>query len=92
MGLQPDQSQVIAGPGLIYLAPLGTALPTLTGAAPVWGAGWYQAGYTDAGIDAINTAVREYAAEKKIDITDADGWTRAFEGARAAKPEIFARK
>jgi len=45
-----------------------------------------------AGIDAINTAVREYAAEKKIDITDADGWTRAFEGARAAKPEIFARK
>ena len=27
-----------------------------------------------------------------FDITDADGWTRAFEGARAAKPEIFARK
>jgi hypothetical protein len=44
------------------------------------------------GIDAINSAVTSFAAEKQIDITTAAGWTRAFEGARAAKPEIFARK
>ena len=72
MGLQPDQSQVIAGPGLIYLAPLGTALPTLTGAAPVWGAGWYQAGYTDAGIDAIYTpTIKEiYVDEQAAPVLD----------------------
>jgi hypothetical protein len=54
MGAQPDQSQIVAGPGLIYIAPLGTTLPTLT--APLtWPAGWFAVGYTDAGIDAIYT-------------------------------------
>jgi hypothetical protein len=51
---QPDVSQIIAGPGLIYIAPLGTTLPTLTFPL-VWPAGWYTVGYTDAGIDAIYT-------------------------------------
>lgn len=51
---EPDVSQVIAGPGLIYIAPLGTTLPTLT-TPLVWPAGWKAVGYTDAGIDAVYT-------------------------------------
>lgn len=43
------------------------------------------------GIDAINAAVRAYAAEQSIDISNNAGYTKAFEGAKAAKPEIFAR-
>jgi hypothetical protein len=47
--------------------------------------------------DAINSAakitetVTAYAVEKSMDITTADGWTRAFEACRAARPEIFAK-
>jgi hypothetical protein len=52
--MQPDQSQIVAGPGLIYLAPVGSTLPTLT-LPLVWPAAWYAVGYTDAGIDAIYT-------------------------------------
>jgi hypothetical protein len=54
MGAQPDQSQIVAGPGLIMIAPLGTTLPTLT-LPLVWPSGWFAVGYTDAGIDAIYT-------------------------------------
>jgi len=54
MPAQPDVSQILAGPGLIYIAPLGSALPSLV-APLVWPSGWYAVGYTDAGIDAIYT-------------------------------------
>ena len=54
MPAQPDVTQIVAGPGLIYIAPLGTTLPTLTFPL-VWPAGWFAVGYTDAGIDAIYT-------------------------------------
>jgi len=52
--MQPDVSQIIAGPGLIYIAPVGTTQPTLT-VPLVWPTGWFSVGYTDAGIDAIYT-------------------------------------
>ena len=51
---QPDVTQIIAGPGLIYIAPLGTALPPI--AFPiVWPSAWFAVGYTEAGIDATYT-------------------------------------
>lgn len=53
-----DSTQVIAGPGIIMIAPLGTALPSLNshGEFPItWPSGWVPAGYTDAGIDATYT-------------------------------------
>lgn len=55
---EPDATQVVAGPGLLYVAPLGTTLPTLdaTGEFPVnWPVGWEAVGYTDAGIDQTYT-------------------------------------
>ena len=51
---QPDVSQILVGPGLILIAPIGTALPTLVYPL-VWPAGWFQVGYTDAGVDATYT-------------------------------------
>jgi hypothetical protein len=39
----------------------------------------------------ITTAVTEYAAEKGMDITTPEGWTRAYDATRAAKPELFAK-
>ena len=54
MPVQPDVSQILSGPGLIYIAPLGSTLPTLTYPL-VWPAGWFQVGYTDAGVDVIYT-------------------------------------
>lgn len=55
---EPNTANVIAGPGLLYVAPLGTALPTfgIHGEYPVtWPSGWVQVGYTDAGIDVTYT-------------------------------------
>jgi hypothetical protein len=43
------------------------------------------------GQDAMNEAAHAYAKEKGIDVSNAAGWTRAWEGAAAAKPEIFKR-
>ncbi len=54
MSAQPDVTQILSGPGLIYIAPLGSTLPTLT-APLVWPAGWFAVGYTDAGVDVIYT-------------------------------------
>jgi hypothetical protein len=53
--MEPDVSQLIAGPGLLYVAPLGTTLPTLTGSTAVFPTGWRSVGFTDAGIDATYT-------------------------------------
>jgi hypothetical protein len=54
MATQPDVSQILSGPGVIYIAPLGTALPTLTFPL-VFAPAWFQVGYTDAGVDVIYT-------------------------------------
>ena len=54
MPAQPDVSQILSGPGLIYIAPVGTAQPALTYPL-VWPNGWFQVGYTDAGVDVIYT-------------------------------------
>jgi hypothetical protein len=54
MPVQPDVTQILSGPGLIYIAPLGSTLPTLTYPL-VWPAGWFTVGYTDAGVDVIYT-------------------------------------
>lgn len=43
------------------------------------------------GIEAMNTAVRVYAAEHSIDISNAQGWDRAWNATKAAKPELFQR-
>ena len=53
--MEPDVSQLVAGPGLLYIAPLGTALPNLTGSTAVFPTGWRPVGYTDAGIDSTYT-------------------------------------
>lgn len=55
MATQPDVSQIIAGPGLIYVAPVGTAQPSLATAPIPFSGTWFQVGYTDAGIDLIYT-------------------------------------
>ena len=55
---EPDATQIIAGSGLLYVAPLGTTLPTVDshGEYPIaWPAGWTPVGYTDAGIDLVYT-------------------------------------
>lgn len=44
------------------------------------------------GIDAMNSAARTFAKDNGIDISTTTGWTEAWEGARAAKPEIFQRQ
>jgi hypothetical protein len=71
MPQQPDVTQIIAGPGLIYVAPLGTTLPTLSGAVPVWPAGWFQVGYTDAGVDSIYTpTIKEIYVDEEAAVVD----------------------
>src|SRR5438876_2032989 len=64
---EPDATQVIAGPGKLYIAPLGTALPTVG----VWG-GWREVGYTDAGIDMVYTPTvkEEYVDEETAPVLD----------------------
>lgn len=50
-----------------------------------------QAGIADAANAAsrITEGVRAFAAEKNIDITTGDGWTRAYDACRAANPALF---
>jgi len=55
MATQPDVSQIIAGPGLIFVAPVGTAPPSLASLPVTFNNPWYQVGYTDAGIDLVYT-------------------------------------
>lgn len=50
-----------------------------------------EGGDLPSGHDAMNAAAHAYAKEKGIDTSTAAGWTRAWEGAAAAKPEIFKR-
>src|SRR5579862_782670 len=71
MPAQPDVSQILVGPGLIMIAPVGTTQPTLT--APLsWPAGWSAVGYTDAGVDVIYTpTIKEvYVDEEAAVVAD----------------------
>lgn len=55
---EPDATQLVAGSGVLYVAVLGTALPTFDahGEYPVvWPAGWHAVGYTEDGIDFVYT-------------------------------------
>lgn len=59
---------VIAGSGLLYLAPIGTSLPSLDGSAypPVW-TGWTQIGYTDQGVDlSYEPTFKEIAVDEEL--------------------------
>jgi hypothetical protein len=71
MAQQPDVSQVIAGPGLVYIAPVGTTQPTLT-TPLVWPSGWFTVGYTDAGVDLVYTpTIKEiYVDEEAAPVLD----------------------
>ena len=51
---EPYTAGILSGPGLIYIAPLGSALPAPTWPI-VWPPGWFRVGYTDAGIDCVYT-------------------------------------
>ena len=42
-------------------------------------------------VSRITEGVTAYAVEKKIDITTAAGWTKAYDACRIAKPELFAK-
>lgn len=55
---EPDATQLVKGSGVLYVAPLGTTLPTLDahGEYPItWPAGWVAVGYTEDGIDMVYT-------------------------------------
>jgi hypothetical protein len=71
MPAQPDVTQILAGPGLIYIAPLGTPLPPI--AFPlVWNPAWFLVGYTEAGIDATYTPhiTPQYVDEEAAPVMD----------------------
>ncbi|GAA5482062.1 phage protease [Haloferula sargassicola] len=44
------------------------------------------------GIEAMQAAARDYAGRNHIDINNEAGWSRAWEGAKAEKPELFGVK
>lgn len=55
---EPDSTQLVKGSGLLYIAVLGSTLPTLDahGEYPiVWPAAWKAVGYTEDGIEAVYT-------------------------------------
>lgn len=66
---EPDVTQLTAGSGLIYVAPLGTALPTIDvhGEFPIsWPMGWVAVGYTEAGIDmSYNPSMTELKVDEE---------------------------
>lgn len=66
---EPDATNIVAGSGLLYVAPLGTTLPTVDahGEYPiVWPMGWVKVGYTDDGIDLVYTpSVKELMVDEE---------------------------
>lgn len=66
---EPNATNVVAGSGLLYVAPLGTTLPTVDahGEYPVvWPAGWLAVGYTDDGIDLVYTpSIKEIMVDEE---------------------------
>jgi hypothetical protein len=80
MATQPDVSQIIAGPGLIFVAPVGTAPPSLASLPVTFNNPWYQVGYTEDGIDFTYsvTLKEEYVDEEAaivLDILEKEGAT-----------------
>lgn len=67
---EPTAARVIAGAALLYVAPLGTTLPAVTGTPaafpPTWPAGWNPVGYTDKGVDLVYTpTVKPYTPDEE---------------------------
>jgi len=65
---EPDATQIVAGSGKLYVAPLGTALPILdmTGEFPVVWTSWSPVGYTDDGIDLVYTpSIKEIMVDEE---------------------------
>ncbi len=71
---EPDATQIVAGPGLLYVAPLGTTLPITDahGEYPItWPTGWVAVGYTDAGIDSTYTpTIKEIMVDEETSPVD----------------------
>jgi hypothetical protein len=76
-------------------AKLGNLMPVLNTANQLPGGlgGRRDLNVADAGdnIEVMNSAVRAYAAEHHIDITNAQGLEQAWNATKAAKPELFQR-
>lgn len=66
---EPDVTQIVAGSGKLYVAPLGTTLPSVGvhGEYPItWPAGWIAVGYTDDGIDVVYTpSIKEITVDEE---------------------------
>jgi hypothetical protein len=67
---EPLATRIIAGPALLYVAPLASTLPTVTGSPavwpPTWPAAWIPVGYTDKGVDVVYTpTVKPYTPDEE---------------------------
>lgn len=90
---EPDATQVIAGSGKIYIAPLGSTLPVTDahGEYPVsWPVAWIPVGYTDDGIDFSYTpTIKELMVDEETapvgDILTAE---KCFIGAKLAEATL----
>ncbi len=88
---EPDVTQIVAGSGVFYVAPLGTTLPTVAGHGEypiVWPAGWAATGYTDDGIDAVYTpSLKEISVDEEaspvIDVLSTEKFHLALKMAEA---------
>lgn len=93
---EPDSSQIVAGSGLLYIAPLGTAIPSLNvhGEFPVtWPAGWVAVGYTQKGIDIVYTpTIKELRVDEATapvgDILEQEKFAIAVSLAEANLPNL----
>jgi hypothetical protein len=67
--MAPTANNIIAGPAAFFTAPLGTALPPLTGASEwpiVFPSGWTEAGYTDTGVDSTySPTLKSYTPDEE---------------------------
>lgn len=87
---EPDATQVIAGSGKIYVAPLGSTLPTVDASDEypvVWPVAWEAVGYTDDGIDFSYTpTIKELTVdEETAPVGDVLTAEKAFIGAKLAE-------
>jgi hypothetical protein len=66
---QGTAGNVIVGPARLVVAPIGTALPVLDGTVDpvVFGAGWQEVGYTDAGVQiAYTPGVKDIMVDEEM--------------------------
>lgn len=69
---EPTATQITAGIATLYVAPVGTTAPTVTGVPatypPTFGAAWRAVGYTDKGVDAVYTpTIKPYTPDEEAD-------------------------